>query len=172
MAWQLSKNVAMSNSKLILILGFFALAITVAPGLARAEHGIGVGVQTMLNSGGPVGASITYDTGQFHIDGIFGLYDINGGDTEIDLGGRFFYLVHEKGVSDLSIGGGLGIVNLNDTDLHIEGSAKIRVWLVSNVSFSTTLGIGFVITGNDAADNEFELSGLLNGAIGITYHFE
>ena len=145
-------------------------ALLLIPTTASAQKGIGLGAQAMIT--GPVGASVTYDAGQFHIDGIFGIYDDDIGDNAVHLGGRFYYLVHEKGVSDLSIGGGLGIINEEDTDLHIEASAKIRVWLVSNVALSTALGLGFVLEGAEGADDDLALTGQLNALIGITYHFE
>lgn len=165
----------MSRTTLVLISFLGAASILLAPATASAEHGIGVGAQAMIT--GPFGASITYDAGQFHIDGILGLYDddVGADDTDVHLGARFYYTVHEQGVSDLSVGGGLGIVNSGDTDVHVEGSAKIRVWLVSNVSFSTAIGLSFIIEGNDNDDDDLALGGQystqVNTLFGITYHF-
>ncbi|MCG8424793.1 MAG: hypothetical protein MJE77_43440 [Proteobacteria bacterium] len=159
----------MLRTTLLLATGIAALVV--APALASAEHGIGLGAQAMIT--GPVGGSVTYDAARFHIDGIVGIYDDDpGDDNAVHMGARFYYKVHEKGVSDLSVGGGLGIINEANTDLHIEGSAKIRVWLVSNVAFSTTLGIGFVIDGDEGDDDDLALTGQLNALLGITYFFE
>ena len=165
----------MSRNTLLLVSLLGAAAIWLAPATASAEHGLGVGAQAMIT--GPLGASVTYDAGQFHIDGILGLYDDDIGteDTDIHLGARFYWTIHERGVSDLSVGGGLGIINGADTDVHIEGSAKIRIWLVSNVSFSTAIGLAFVIEGNDNDDDDFALGSQLTSGVntifGVTYHF-
>ncbi|MEM9490961.1 MAG: hypothetical protein AAGC55_17565 [Myxococcota bacterium] len=151
----------MNRCALSLLIAVTALLI---PATSSAERGFGLGAQVMLT--GPVGASVTYDTGVFHIDGLLGLDD-----NDVTLGGRFFYRVHDRGVSDLSIGGGLAIVDEGDTDVHLEAGAKIRVWLVSNVAFNATVGVGLIIQGEDDAYNDLVLGGQVTGLLGITYFF-
>lgn len=167
-------NAAMIRSNLIGVIAAVTLLAVPATALAQDEavseaRGIGIGAQAMLT--GPIGASVTYDAGQFHIDGIFAIYDDDPGDTEVQFGARFYYTVHERGVSDLSVGGGLGLINQEENDIHIEGSAKIRVWLVSNVAFSTTLGLGFVLDGDQNNSDDLALTGQLNALFGVTYFF-
>ncbi len=163
-----------------------ALALTLAASSASAQEsqrGLGVGAQSMLTSdsiiafnGGVSGASLTYDAGAFHIDGIFGLISQNG--TSFGLGGRFWYTIHGGGLADLSVGGGLGFADDEDgdgTDIHFEAGAKIRLFLVSNVALHATVGLGFIFEDDDdndgPDDDTFVLTGQNVSGMGITYFF-
>jgi hypothetical protein len=164
-----------------------ALALTLAASSASAQEGgqrgLGVGAQSMLTSdsvidfnGGVAGASLTYDAGAFHIDGIFGLLSRNG--TSFGLGGSFWYTIHGGGLADLSIGGGLGFADDDDgdgTDVHLQAGAKIRLFLVSNVALHATLGLGFIFEDDDdddgPDDDTFVLAGQNVSGMGITYFF-
>lgn len=164
------------------------LALTLSASTASAQEGgqrgLGVGAQSMLTSdsilhfnGGVAGGSITYDAGAFHIDGIFGLFSRNG--TSFGLGGRFWYTIHGGGLADLSVGGGLGFADDDDgdgTDVHFEAGLKMRLFLVSNVALSATLGLGFIFEDDDdgdgdADDDTFVLAGQNVSGMGITYFF-
>lgn len=163
------------------------LALTLAASSASAQEGgqrgLGIGAQSMLTSdsiiafnGGVSGASLTYDAGAFHIDGIFGLFSQNG--TSFGLGGRFWYTIHGGGLADLSVGGGLGFADDADgdgTDVHFEAGLKMRLFLVSNVALSATVGLGFIFEDDDDEDgpddDTFVLAGQNVSGMGITYFF-
>jgi hypothetical protein len=157
------------------------LAILAAPRSAHAQDmsmpnassatGIGVGVESLLS--GPTGPTIVYQTPAFHIDGLLGFEHTQGDTTAILLAGRFYYQVHAGELSDFSIGGGVGMLNIdadagNNTDLHLEAGAKIRVFLAPNVALSSSLGLAMVFS--DGADFT-GVVGDLQGTMGITYFF-
>lgn len=136
------------------------------------SSGIGVGVESLLS--GPSGPTVVYQTQAWHAEGIFGVFDrVN---TTMLLAGRFYYQLHSGDLSDFSLGGGLGIINFdepgmgggNETDLHVELGAKIRVFLAPNVSLSSTLG--FAMVADEAGDSAI-IAGRLQGTMGITYFF-
>jgi hypothetical protein len=169
----------------ILVVGFFALSSTVAyaegesasgsmsASAATTPGGIGIGAEAMLS--GPAGLAVIYDAGSFHIDGIIGFHDDDGpDDTTIALGGRFLYHLHSAEASDFSIGGGLGLVNLdrrnNDddrTDFVLEGIVQLRAFVVSNVALSASAGVAAVA----GDDDDLLLGGQLIGSVGIAYYF-
>lgn len=163
-----------------------ALALTLsAPSASaqEAQRGLGVGAQAMLTSPGffapgVSGASLTYDAGQFHVDGIFGLF--SNGNTGFGLGVQGWYMLHGGGIADLSVGGGLGFAsdeNDNDgIDLHLDAGIKIRLFLVSNVALSAIVGLGFIFEDDDDGDLDgdndlFVITGQNLGSMGITYFF-
>ncbi len=136
--------------------------------------GIGVGVESMLS--GPSGPAVVYQAPNFHAEGILGVYDRTNNST-ILLAGRFYYQVHSGDLSDFSLGGGLGLVNFddpgmggdnNETDIHIELGAKIRVFLAPNVALGSSLGFAMVL---DEAGDTAIIAGRLQGTMGITYFF-
>ena len=136
-------------------------------GNASSASGIGVGVESILS--GPTGPTVVYQTPSFHVSGLLGFRD-DGDDTDITLAGRFFYQVHAGELADFNVGGGVGIVHRDDgdnadQDLHLEGGAKIRVFLAPNVALSSTLGLSLV------PDGESAFTGQLQGTMGITYFF-
>jgi len=160
-------------------------------GGGRANSAIGIGAQSMLR--GPGGASVTFDVGLLHIDGI--LFFINtdgggifgGGDDAIGLAGRVFYSVHQTDNSDLGLGGGLGFTIQDepmddDTIISLEAGAKMRAFIVSNVALTAFVGIAIVLDDDDGGDDEdgivfggqqmgsFSSIGLTSG-FGFTYYF-
>jgi hypothetical protein len=140
--------------------------------------GFGVGVQTMLT--GPSGPSFTYQASSFHIDGIFtfdtGVEDRFFRRHRIGLGGRFFWELHAGSVSDFSVGVGVGIADRDrgpnrGIDVHVEGAAQIRAFIVPNVALSATFGLAMEILDRGDRDVEVGFVGDLFGAFGITYFF-
>jgi hypothetical protein len=155
-----------------------ALAVFVwQTGSAQAQEGdrgsLGVGVTTMLDINGPLGPSVVYDTGVFHIEGLLGFED-NDAETRFDVGGRFWYHIHSAQSADFSLGGGLGVISINPegdgdgtTDVEIDGGAQMRAFIVPNVALSVSLGLA-VLTGDADA---ISITGDLFGAAGIAYYF-
>ena len=136
---------------------------------ASGAAGLGVGVISMLS--GPVGASVVYDPGAFHVEGILGF--ASDGETDIDIGGRFFYHLHSSQAADFSLGGGLGIQNISPdmgnstTNIDIDVGAELRLFLVPNVALSSTIGLAIVTGDGDLV----ALGGQLLGDVGVTYFF-
>lgn len=137
----------------------------------------GVGAEyTLLGIGG---ASVNFDQGDFHVGGFFGFSSnnagVNGGQTRIDFGGRFFYHVHSTAMSDFGIGAQVGLRFDDDespadddfTGFYVDLGAQIRTFLSSNVALSATVGVGIA-----AADDDGEvLAGDVIGVGGIHYYF-
>lgn len=169
-----------------------ALSVLFAPRTAAAQGseatGIGVGVQAMLTSfvdevevapdvfiafPALAGPAVTYQTPKFHIDGILS-YGDNDAVTALGVGGRFYYELHSTQASDLSVGGGIGFMNVDfgdnsDTAIHFEAGGKIRAFLAPSVAVNASLGLGYI---SGLADRDFiTFGGQLVGAIGITYFF-
>jgi len=150
---------------------------------ATGGSSMGVGAETMLIPpivGGVGGAGeFVYDMGTFHIDGLlmFGSWENTG--TLIGLGGRFYYVVHQRSAADFSVGGGLAFINFDpdgpgssETDIVVEAGAKIRVFLAENVALHSTLGLSFYADDNGAdTSNLVDIGGRLSGNLGITYFF-
>ena len=156
--------------KQIITLATLALTLIALPAASAQAEGLGIGAQAMLT--GPTGASLTYDAGPFHVDGIFGL--TAGNETRFGLGAQFWYVINGGGVADLSVGGGIGVEDEgnDDTDFHLSGGLKLRLFLVSNVALSSTLGLGFIFDDDDVNDEEdIVLTGQTLGSMGITYFF-
>jgi hypothetical protein len=162
-----------------------AIALTLSAPSASAQeagHGLGVGAPAMLTSPGffstgVSGASLTYDAGMFHVDGIFGMF--SDGETGFGLGVQGWYVLHGGGVADLSVGGGLGFASDEDDndgiDVHLDAGIKIRVFLVSNVALSAIVGLGFIFEDDDDDFNDDDdravITGQNLGSMGITYFF-
>ncbi len=146
---------------------------TVGVAQAGGQPGsLGVGAEFQLSGVG--GLSLNYDTGSFHVGGFVGLDDAEGDDnTEIEIGGRFYYHVHSTASSDFSIGGSLGVLSdpvgpdERDTLLFIEPTLQIRSFITSNVALSFTAG--FSIGAADASD--LVITGDLVGLAGVHYYF-
>jgi hypothetical protein len=120
---------------------------------------------------GLAGPSVVYQTPSFHVDGILSF--ASNGATVIGAGGRFFYELHSTQASDLSIGGGVGFLNIDagpgsDTHIHVEIGGKIRAFLAPSVAVNASVGFGFIST---EAEDPLFLTGQLLGSIGITYFF-
>jgi hypothetical protein len=145
-------------------------------GSARAQErdggNLGVGVNAMLSGGGLFSPSVVYDTGIFHIEGLLGFEDTDA-ETRFDVGGRFWYHIHSAQSADFSLGGGLGVINIDQgddegtTDIEIDAGAQMRAFIVPNVALSVSLGL-VVLTGDADA---IAITGDLLGAAGIAYYF-
>ena len=151
------------------VIALVALGGTTASAQAQeqessAQTGIGIGAEAMLT--GLVGGAFVYDAGAWHVDVLANVVDT--GDAVLSAAGRFFFVLHNGGRADFSVGGGLGIRDAAETEFHIEGGAQIRVFLVSNVALSTTVGLGMVL---DDGEDPFALGGQLTGTAGLTYFF-
>ncbi|HEY4176237.1 MAG TPA: hypothetical protein VGM90_05380 [Kofleriaceae bacterium] len=141
-----------------------AAALVVAASAGSAFAGgspgsIGVGAEYLLSGGllpsqgGAIagGPSLNYDAGQFHVGGFLAIADGGGSnDTDIGIGGRFFYHVASSAMADFSVGGSLGYLSF-DTHVPMGGSrtnfvfiepgAQIRAFIVPNVALSATIGL-------------------------------
>jgi hypothetical protein len=138
--------------KNLLLLGS-AAAMVLGPQAAIAggsKGSLGVGAEYQLGDAlipGPYsslgGLSMNYDLGQFHVGGFLGMADRGeDDDTDIAIGGRFYYHVHSTAMSDFGIGGQIGIgmfgdrSPLSDKDVSvvlIEPGFQIRAFVTSNV---------------------------------------
>jgi hypothetical protein len=148
-------------------------------GSTGGSTGIGVGVEAML--AGPAGPTFVYQASQFHISVIFsfdtGVNELPfvAGD-EVGVGGRFFWQIHSGEMADFSLGGGAGIDDdgggNDDIDVHIEGAAQVRAFIVPNVALHTSLGLALELD-DDGAEDDLELAftGHLLGTVGLTYFF-
>jgi hypothetical protein len=157
------------------VLAFLATIAAASAASAQGSDatGLGIGAQSTLT--GLSGPTVTYQTPQFHVEGILGFFD-NDAVTEYDIAGRFFWEVHSTAASDLSIGGGLGIQSVDlgpetDNDIHIEVGARIRAFVAENVALGATLGLGLESGEDNEDDDVVFLNGQLVGAIGVTYFF-
>jgi hypothetical protein len=141
----------------------------------RKSGNLGVGVVAMLGGAdvGTVGPAVVYDTGIFHIEGLFGFND-NDTQTRFTVGGRFWYHIHSGQSSDFSLGGGLGVVSVDPegggdstTNVEIDAGAQLRAFIVPNVAVSASLGLGLLTGDTDV----IAITGDLVGGLGIVYYF-
>lgn len=138
-----------------------------------AGGGFGVGIVAMLT--GPFGAAVVYDPGRFHIEGILGFRSLEDNQTDIAVGGRFWWHLHTSTAADFSLGGGVGFVLVDQeatdedqTNIHLEGGAQVRTFVVPNVALAASLGLAIV--SSDEADF-VGITGQLVGSIGASYFF-
>ncbi len=165
------------NSKLvcasIAALSMLGAGSAVAGG---TEGTIGVGAEAQLSGLG--GASVNYDAGKFHAGGFLSFQDESGANnTDIGIGGRFFYHLHSTPTSDFSIGGNLGVLFASDptpppdgsssTQLYLEPAIQIRAFISGNVALSATAGIAIGLADADGVS----LDGQVTGGAGIHYYF-
>ncbi len=141
-----------------------------------SEGTIGVGAEAQLSGlGGP---SVNYDAGKFHVGGFLAVKDSSGpNNTDIALGGRFFWHLHSTPTSDFSIGGNLGVLFASDptpppdgsssTELFLEPAIQIRAFISGNVALSATAGIVIGLADADGV----ALDGQVTGGAGIHYYF-
>lgn len=146
---------------------------------------IGVGMETVLtapfaaNGAGftPAGAAaLSWDAGQFRVDGLLYLLFVEDATTTFAVGGRFFYEMHSTSKADFSLGGGLALGFADsggnrDADIRVamEGAFQIRLWLASNVAFNATAGLGFSVGDGSFI---FGLQGQVTGNFGLMYYFD
>lgn len=160
------------------LLALCALCL-VAPAAAAQSGdamGLGVGAQAFLTqTDPPAGASVTYDMGVFHVDGILAFTTLQ--QTRVLGGARFYYSLHRKASSDLSVGAGVGVNfvdgdedvgEVNFTSYHGEVGGKIRVFVVPNVALSAGLGFGLIAGDEDG----FVFAGQFVGTFGVTYFID
>jgi hypothetical protein len=161
----------------IALLGAVVVSGLVASARASSVEGdIGVGAEFQLSGlGGP---SVSYDGGKYHVGGFFGFSDGGGDDdTDVSIGGRFFYHVHSTAMSDFGLGGSLGIGFIGDRSdeidesqngLYFEPGAQIRAFLCENIALSFTAGIS--VAAGDAEGTA--ITGQTTGAGGVHYYFK
>ena len=133
---------------------------------------VGVGVHAML--AGPLGPSIVYNGGRFHIEGILTFTDVDDG-NQMAIAGRGWFHVHESPNASLSVGGGLGFINsemdtgtgvsVDSSVTVIEGGAQLRFFITRNVALSASLGLAILAGDTDAVS----ITGQLTGGFGVTY---
>lgn len=163
----------MPRMKKILLAAIIVFASVGTASAGGQAGSIGVGAEFQLSGIG--GLSANYDAGKFHAGGFLGYFDPRGpNNVTVDVGGRFFYHVASTAASDFSLGGSLGIQSINqagtttrDTNVFIEPSFQIRMFIVPNVALSFTGGVEI-----GAADaSELNLTGNISGEAGIHYYF-
>jgi hypothetical protein len=155
--------------------GLSVLALGAGTAMAGGSEGsIGVGAEYQLAGLG--GLSANYDLGQFHLGG-FMSFDDDGGtdDTDVALGGRFYFHLHSTAMSDFGIGGSFGVGFVGDgnpntdnaTVIYIEPGMQVRAFVASNVALSFTAGLTLA-TGD--ADG-IAITGQPTGVAGVHYYF-
>jgi hypothetical protein len=170
----------------------YLLAMVVLAAASGAAHAggqagsIGVGAEYQLSGLG--GASVNYDAGQFHIGGYLGVFDPNGPTPALyEIGARFFWHIHKTAMSDFGVGGGIGIASVppggggmnanRTTDLFVEPSFQIRLFVASNVALSFTGGIvfgdpaGLALTGQGVGGSAQVVNFGFSGGAGVHYYF-
>jgi hypothetical protein len=161
-------------SKITLLATIFVLSAAGAAEAGGQEGSVGLGAEFQISGTG--GASLNYDAGKFHVGGFFGMRDPQGGgNTDVSFGARFFYHVHSTAMSDFSVGGSVGMLSNGNgpmmdrtTQLFIEPSFQIRLFLAANVALSFTAGMA--IGAVDATDN-LVIDGQTTGIAGVHYYF-
>ena len=122
------------------------------------------------------GVSVNYDGGDFHAGGLVGIRDGgNDNDTDLTLGGRFYWHVGSTGSADFGVGGALTYATIDDRGdpnggasiLYLEPGFQIRAFVVPNVALSVTGGL--VIGAADAEG--LGLTGQATGSAGVHYYF-
>jgi len=160
-----------------------ALTTTAAAQEAERPTAVGVGIQGFLVGDLATGPAVTFQTGQFHIEGILTFFDDAGDDLDLGIGGRFWYAVSQTARSDFSVGGGLaflvdgdgGGMGDDELDIELDIGAQLRAFVVPNVAISATLGFAIVILDGDdfiglVSSRRQGFADLLGG-LGITYFF-
>jgi hypothetical protein len=153
--------------------------------LAGAAHAggqsgsIGVGAEYQLNGIG--GASLNADQGDFHAGGFVGFSDEPGaGNTTLMLGARFFWHVHTTAMSDFAVGGGFGFASVPDdapmsndqlSQIFIEPSVQVRLFLASNVAASATTGVVIGVVDAEGVGITGQAIGGLTTGLGLHYYF-
>jgi AhpD family alkylhydroperoxidase len=183
----------MNKSLIMVTVAALTLCATAASVHAQEARGSGVGATSTL--AGINGATYVYDSGSFHIVGLFGFVSVSrdpGDDSSgLALGGQFLFHLHDGASSDFSLGGGLTIVTDSEgdndtTNFDLEGLAQIRAFIVPNVAVSASLGLLIAIgednnllVGDDSiaggvgnGDSAIAIGGQVYGAVGLTYFFK
>jgi hypothetical protein len=156
-----------------------AVAGGASAGVAGEARGLGLGASSMLGllaannaSIGVFGPAVYYDAGRYHLEGMLGFASAESF-TDVALGARFWYHMHQSPSADFSLGGGLGFISLDfdgggdATVIDLEGGAQVRFFLVDNVALSASLGLALLTSDLDAV----LVTGNLFGSTGIAYYF-
>lgn len=162
------------NLAIVLGLGLLALGAGTASA-GGSKSSLGIGAEYQLSGLG--GMSANYDLGEFHLGGFFAFSDDGGDDdTDVALGGRFFYHVHSTAMADFGVGGSFGVgligdrapgADENTTIVFIEPGFQIRAFVASNVALSFTGGLTLGV-----ADAEGVAIGAQpTGSAGVHYYF-
>ena len=158
----------------IIVLAILATARSASAGGVAGS--IGVGAEFEIRGAG--GVSANYDAGKFHVGGFFGYFDPQGpNNSEIDVGGRFFYHIASTASSDFGLGGLLGFQSVpnaagnRQTFLIIEPGFQIRTFIVPNVALSFTVGMEIGTTVSGPSRDELNITGNIIGQGGIHYYF-
>ena len=139
------------HKNISIVTGLGALLLGLGAAQAGGSKGsIGVGGEAQIN-GRLGGLSMNYDMGEFHVGGFFGFADDgDDDDTDIAIGGRFYYHIHSSAMADFGVGGSVGIgfigdrepaIDENQTWVFIEPGLQMRAFIASNVALSFTGGI-------------------------------
>jgi hypothetical protein len=162
------------NKKLMLASGLAVLGLAAGPAFAGGSEGsIGIGAEGQLNRA-LGGLSANYDMGMFHVGGFLAFSDNDGDDnTDIALGGRFYYHLHSTAMSDFSVGGSVGVgflggpADTDTTEVYIEPGIQTRAFVASNVALSFTAGMALGVADADGVG----IGGQLVFAGGVHYYF-
>ncbi len=168
---------AAMKKNLAIVLGLGLVALGAGTASAGGSKGsLGVGGEVQLN-GLLGGVSANYDLGEFHLGGFLGFADGGGeDDTDVALGGRFFYHVHSTAMADFGIGGSFGIgligdetpgVDENLTLVFIEPGFQIRAFVASNVALSFSGGLTLGVADADGV----LVNAQATGSAGVHYYF-
>lgn len=139
---------------------------------------VGVGAETRINDA--TGLSVSYDGGQFHVNGLLGVRDDDGpNNTDVAVGASFYYHVKSTAMADFGLGAAVALQflhggapsNDNATVFSLEPGFSIRAFLASNVALSFTGGFSVEL----ADGSDFVLGGAGGGAVtgtaGVHYYF-
>ena len=157
----------------MLVSGLAVLGLGAGTAFAGGSEGsLGIGAEFQLSGLG--GMSGNFDMGQFHVGGFLAFEDDDGADnTNIDLGGRFYYHLHSTAMSDFSVGGSIGIGmrgGPGDADLtlvFLEPGIQTRAFIASNVALSFSAGLALGIGDADGVG----VGGQVNALAGVHYYF-
>jgi hypothetical protein len=168
-----------------LVVSIFAFLVLVSrtSSAQTAPGRTGVGLGAEATTTGIVGATFVYDAEVFHLDALFGAA-LTKNDTNLEAAARFFFPLHHAQAADFSVGPGIGLVHglhqdnappngpapasTSTNQVHLEGALQIRAFVVSNVAFSASAGLGIVFAnGNNTA----VIGGQVGASLGITYFF-
>jgi hypothetical protein len=165
------------------------LLATASPALAGGnDNTFGIGAEYQLSGLG--GASLDYDGGKYHLGGFVGYDDPRGNNNAVfDIGGHFFGHIHSTQMSDFGLGASVGFRTVGNgamtgrsSEVYIEPSFQIRLFIVANVALSFTGGVSIgvvdaneVAVGGQGIGGGFRFDPVNNigamGGVGVHYYF-
>lgn len=166
-------TLAAMKKNLMLVSGLAILCLGGGTAFAGGSEGsLGVGAEFQLSGLG--GMSGNFDMGQFHVGGFLSFEDDDGPDnTDIGIGGRFYYHLHSTAMSDFSVGGSVGLgflggpADSGQTIIFLEPGIQTRAFVASNVALSFSAGLSLGV--GDAQGVRINGQPVLAG--GIHYYF-